>query len=125
MQKKILIVEDEPNIVIPLEFLMEQNDFDVKVAITGEEAIETIESFNPDLILLDIMLPGMDGYEVCQKVRQNPKLPHTKIIFLSALARDIDIAKGMGLLADGFITKPFSISDVVDTVKNLLGSDSY
>lgn len=123
MQKKILIVEDEPNIVIPLEFLMEQNDFDVKVAITGEEAIEIVENFKPDLILLDIMLPGMDGYEVCQKVRQNPELLETKIIFLSALARDIDIAKGMGLSADGFITKPFSISDVVDNVRKLLGGD--
>ncbi len=121
MKKKILIVDDEPNIVIPLEFLMEQNDYDVKVAVTGEEAIEIIESFNPDLILLDIMLPGMDGYEVCQKVRRNPKLPETKIIFLSALARDIDIAKGMGLSADGFITKPFSISDVVESVKKFMG----
>lgn len=123
MQKKILIVDDEPNIVIPLEFLMEQNGYDVKVAVNGEEAIEAVESFKPDLILLDIMLPGIDGYEVCQKVRQNPKLPDTKIIFLSALARDIDIAKGMGLSANGFITKPFSISDVVDTVKKFMESD--
>jgi len=123
MQKKILIVDDEPNIVVPLEFLMEQNNFEVKVAESGEQALEAIEDFKPDLILLDIMLPGMDGYEVCQKVRQNPQLQQTKIIFLSAMARTIDIAKGMGLSADSYITKPFSISDVVDNVKKLLGDD--
>lgn len=123
MQKKILIVDDEPNIVVPLEFLMEQNNFEVKVAESGEQALEAIEDFKPDLILLDIMLPGMDGYEVCQKVRQNPQLQQTKIIFLSAMARTIDIAKGMGLSADSYITKPFSISDVVDNVKKLLGDN--
>ncbi len=120
MPKKILIVDDEPNIVVPLEFLMEQNSFEVKVAESGEQAMDAMEKFKPDLILLDIMLPGMDGYEVCQRVRQNPELKQTKIVFLSAMARTIDIAKGMGLSADSYITKPFSISDVVYNVKQLL-----
>jgi two-component system, OmpR family, alkaline phosphatase synthesis response regulator PhoP len=124
MQKKILIVDDEPNIIVPLEFLMEQNNYDVKVAQTGEKALDLIETYRPDLILLDIMLPGIDGYEVCQKIRSNPDFKTTKIIFVSAMARAIDIAKGMGLSADDSITKPFSNSLVVDRVNTLLGQSN-
>ena len=120
MPKKILIVDDEPNIIVPLEFLMEQNNYEVKVADTGEKALDLIENYNPDLILLDIMLPGMDGYEVCQKIRMNPNFKTMKIVFLSAMARTIDIAKGMGLAADDYITKPFSNSYVVDCINALL-----
>jgi two-component system, OmpR family, alkaline phosphatase synthesis response regulator PhoP len=120
MSKKILIVDDEPSIIVPLEFLMEQNNYEVKVADTGEKALDLIENFDADLILLDIMLPGIDGYEVCQKIRTNPKFKTIKIVFLSAMARTIDIAKGMGLTADDYITKPFSNSFVVDRVNELL-----
>jgi two-component system alkaline phosphatase synthesis response regulator PhoP len=120
MPKKILIVDDEPNIIVPLEFLMEQNNYDVRVAETGEQALEIIPVYNPDLVLLDIMLPGIDGYEVCQKIRKNPKLNHIKIIFISAMARSIDVAKGIDLAADEYITKPFSTVDVVEKIKALL-----
>ncbi len=123
MSKKILIVDDEPSIIVPLEFLMEQNNYEVKVADTGEKALDLIENFDADLILLDIMLPGIDGYEVCQKIRMNPKFKTIKIVFLSAMARTIDIAKGMGLTADDYITKPFSNSFVVDRVNELLKED--
>ncbi len=123
MSKKILIVEDEPSIIAPLEFLMEQNNYEVKVADTGEKALDLIENFDADLILLDIMLPGIDGYEVCQKIRSNPKIKTIKIVFLSAMARTIDIAKGMGLTADDYITKPFSNSFVVDRVNALLNEE--
>ncbi len=123
MSKKILIVDDEPSIIIPLEFLMEQNNYEVKVADTGEKALDLIENFDADLILLDIMLPGIDGYEVCQKIRTNPKFKTMKIVFLSAMARTIDIAKGMGLTADDYITKPFSNSFVVDRVNELLNEN--
>ncbi len=118
--KKILIVDDEPNIIVPLEFLMEQNNYDVRVAENGEQALEVISTYEPDLILLDIMLPGIDGYEVCQKIRKNPKFKHTKIIFLSAMARSIDVARGMELAANEYITKPFSTADVVEKIKALL-----
>ncbi|MCP4023441.1 MAG: response regulator [Desulfobacteraceae bacterium] len=120
MPKKILIVDDEPNIVVPLEYLMEKNNYEVKIAETGEKALELITSFNPDLILLDIMLPGIDGYEVCQTIREDPSLDNTKIVFLSAMARTIDIARGMGLAADEYITKPFATSYVMDKIKELL-----
>jgi DNA-binding response OmpR family regulator len=120
MKKKILIVDDEPNIVVPLEFLMEQNNYDVKAANTGEKALDLIVNWKPDLILLDIMLPGMDGYEVCQKIRQEKAFNNIRIVFLSAMARSIDIAKGMGLSADDYITKPFAIDFVVSKIKALL-----
>jgi len=124
MKKRILIVDDEPNIVVPLEFLMEQNNFDVLTAETGEKALDLISSWKPDLILLDIMLPGMDGYEVCQKIRQEKELNQTKIVFLSAMARSIDVAKGMGLAANEYITKPFSNDYVVGVIKELLKDNS-
>lgn len=119
-RKKILIVDDEPNIVLPLQFLMEQKNYDVYIASSGEEAVEIIMQVEPDLILLDIMLPGMDGYEVCEVVRLNPKWKHTKIIFLSARGRDVDVAKGSVLGGDAYITKPFANANVVDKVKELL-----
>ncbi len=121
MPYKILIVDDEPNIVLPLQFLMEQNNYQVTIASSGEEAIEKIMQFSPDLILLDIMLPGIDGYEVCEIVRLHPKWKHMKIIFLTAKGRDVDVAKGLVLGADAYIIKPFANSEVVDKVKKLLG----
>jgi DNA-binding response OmpR family regulator len=123
MPKTVLIVDDEPNIIVPLRFLMEQNGYRVLVAADGEEALKIIAGDVPDLILLDIMLPGVDGYEVCQNVRENPQWRNTKVIFLSALGRDIDIVKGMALSADAYITKPFAIDDVVEKVNRLLSDN--
>lgn len=123
MKKRILIVDDEPNIIVPLEFLMKQNNYDVETATTGEAALELITAWKPDLILLDIMLPGMDGYEVCQKIRAEKEFNDIRIVFLSAMARSIDIAKGMGLAADDYITKPFATDFVLGKVKELLASD--
>jgi len=120
MPFKILIVDDEPNIVIPLQFLMEQNGYDVMVAQSGEEALEMLYRYKPDLTLLDIMLPGIDGYEICEIIRLKPELRAIKVIFLTAKGRDINIAKGLALGADAYITKPFSNVKVVNTVKTLL-----
>ncbi|MFZ5571061.1 MAG: response regulator transcription factor [Thermodesulfobacteriota bacterium] len=120
MTGKILIVDDEPAVVLPLQFLMEQHQYRVAVASSGEEALEKIMQFEPDLILLDIMLPGIDGYEVCEIVRLNPKWKQTRIIFLTARGRDVDVAKGLVLGADDYILKPFTGSEVVNKVKQLL-----
>ena len=120
MPRKVLVVEDEMSIVVPLQFLMEQNGYEVLVAYSGEEAIESIMKEKPDLILLDIMLPGIDGFEVCQIVRLNPEWQSTKIIFLTARGRELDLAKGLALGADAYITKPFSNSEVVASVQELL-----
>jgi len=120
MPKKILIVDDEPNIVVSLQFLMSQCGYEVHTAANGEEAIEIIMKFNPDLVLLDVMLPGIDGYEVCEIVRLDPKWRGMKIIFLSAKGKEEDIAKGMVLGADDYITKPYSNKEVKEKVKKLL-----
>lgn len=123
MKKKVLIVDDEPNIIVPLQFLMEQNGYDVIVAATGEEAMEAIAANRPDLILLDIMLPGIDGYQVCQTIRANADWQEIKIVFISAMGRDVDVAKGLALAADAYITKPFAIADVVAKVNQLLNAE--
>jgi DNA-binding response OmpR family regulator len=120
MPAKILIVDDEPNIVVPLRFLMEQNGYQTLVAQSGEETLETISKEQPDLVLLDITLPGIDGFEVCEIVRLKPEWRHIRIIFLTAKGRDVDIAKGMVLGADEYITKPFSNQQITDAVTRLL-----
>jgi len=120
MSKRILIVDDEPSIIVPLQFLMQQNGFETSVAFTGEEAMETIAEKTPDLIILDIMLPIIDGYEVCQRVRENPQWNNIRIILLSALGGDANVAKGMVLGADAYITKPYSNEEVTEKVKGLL-----
>jgi two-component system, OmpR family, alkaline phosphatase synthesis response regulator PhoP len=120
MPIKILIVDDEPSIIVPVQFLMEQNGYDVMVAFSGEEAMEIIAENKIDLILLDIMLPVIDGFEVCQRVRENPQWNKIKIILLTALGSDANIEKGLALGADAYITKPFSNIEIVEKVKKLL-----
>ena len=120
MRNKILIVDDEPSITVPLKFLMEQNQFEVMVVHSGEEALSAIELFVPDLVLLDVMLPTVDGFQVCQNLKSDPRHKTIKVVFLSAMTRDMDIAKGHTLAADAYITKPFSNADVVRQVKDLL-----
>jgi DNA-binding response OmpR family regulator len=120
MANKILIVDDEPSITIPLKFLMEQNHFDVKVVHSGEDALACIDDFGPDLVLLDVMLPASDGFEVCQKLKADPLREKLKVVFISAMTRDLDIAKGNTLGADAYITKPFSNADVIRQIKDLL-----
>ncbi len=120
MPKKILIVDDAPHIVVPLQFLMEQNGYEVLVAFNAEEAIEIIAKEAPDLILLDVVLPRIDGYEICQIIRLNPEWQKTRVIFLSACGREIDVARGMAMGADDYITKPFSNTDVMRRVGKLL-----
>ncbi len=121
MGKKILIADDEPNIVVSLEFLMKQKGYDVRVASTGEEALAAVGEFAPDLILLDVMMPRMSGYDLCQRVRENPAWQGVKIIMLSAKGRDIEVSKGMAVGADAYVTKPFSTKDLIAKVQELLG----
>ena len=119
MAKEILIVDDEPNVVMPIQFLMEQQGYRVMIAERGEDALDLIYQYKPDLVLLDIMLPGIDGYEVCEIVRLNPNYRNVKIIFLTAKGREEEIAKGLALGADAYITKPFLNAELVATVKEL------
>jgi DNA-binding response OmpR family regulator len=120
MGKKILIVDDEPNIVASLEFLMRQKGYAVKIAGTGEEALAAVADFGPDLILLDVMMPRMSGYDLCQKVRENPAWSGVRIIMLSAKGREVEVTKGMAVGADAYVTKPFSTKDLIAMVERML-----
>ena len=120
LAKKVLIVDDEPNIVLSLEFLMNKAGFDVAVARDGEEALAQVAAFGPDLVLLDIMMPKKSGYEVCEILRSDPARAGMKIVMLSAKGRDTEVAKGMALGADAYVTKPFSTKDLVAQVAGLL-----
>jgi DNA-binding response OmpR family regulator len=120
--KRILIVDDEPNIVISLEFLMKREGFEVAVAGDGETALRLLAEQRPDLVLLDVMLPKKSGYEVCAAIRGNAGLQATKIILLTAKGRETEMAKGMALGADTYMTKPFSTKDLLTRVKQMLGT---
>jgi DNA-binding response OmpR family regulator len=122
MTKKVLIVDDEPNIVISLEFLMRREGYEVLVARDGEEAVSQIREHRPDLVLLDVMMPKLNGFDVCRQVRGDPALVEVRIIMLTAKGREAEISKGLELGADGYITKPFSTRDLVVQVRNLLGA---
>lgn len=121
MGKKILIVDDEPNIVISLEFLMKKEGFEVAVAVDGDEALAKVASFNPDLVLLDVMMPKKSGYEVCEALRADPVRAGLLIVMLTAKGRDTEVAKGLAIGADAYVTKPFSTKDLVVRVKGMLG----
>jgi two-component system alkaline phosphatase synthesis response regulator PhoP len=121
MSKTVLIADDEPNIVVSLEYLMEHNGYQVKVARDGAEALAVAEQWKPDLVLLDIMLPVNNGFEVCQKIRANPQLANTRVVMLSAKGRDVEVAKGLALGADAYITKPFSTRELIAQVRSILG----
>jgi DNA-binding response OmpR family regulator len=120
MTHKILIVDDEPNIVISLEFLMQQAGFELAIARDGEQALAQMAAFAPDLVLLDAMLPLRDGFEVCQKIRENSGWNKVKIVMLSAKGRDAEVSKGLALGADAYITKPFSTRELITLVQRLL-----
>ena len=120
MSKHVLIADDEANIVISLEFLMKREGHRVTVARDGDTALETIRRERPDLVLLDVMMPGKSGFEVCQAVRADEALAAVKILMLSAKGRDTDLAKGSALGADAYMTKPFSTRELADKVRSLL-----
>jgi len=124
MAKKVLIADDEPNIVTSLEFLLEHNGYDVRVAHDGQEVLDRLPEYRPDLILLDVMMPVRNGFEICQTIRANPEWQDMKIVMLTAKGRDIEATKGLALGADAYVTKPFSTKDLVEKVKELLGDGS-
>jgi DNA-binding response OmpR family regulator len=120
MTQHILIADDEPNIVVSLEFLMKREGHRVTIARDGDAALEAIRRERPDLVLLDVMMPGRSGFEVCQAVRSDDALAGVKILLLSAKGRDTDLAKGSALGADAYMTKPFSTRELAAKVRELL-----
>jgi DNA-binding response OmpR family regulator len=124
MTQHILIADDEPNIVISLEFLMKREGHRVTIARDGDAALEAIRRERPDLVLLDVMMPGRSGFEICQAVRGDDTLAGVKILMLSAKGRDTDLAKGSALGANAYMTKPFSTRELAAKVRELLDEPS-
>ena len=122
MSKRILIVDDEPNILISIEFLMRREGYDVAIARDGEEGLAAIRAQRPDLVVLDVMMPKRDGFEVCAEVRANRSLSDVRILMLTAKGREAEIKKGLALGADAYIPKPFSTHELVAKVNALLGT---
>lgn len=119
-KRKVLIADDEPNIVTALEFLLKHAGYDVRAAANGEEALALVESYAPDLVLIDIMMPLKSGYEVCQKMRERPEWRHIKIVMVTAKGREAEVNKGMSLGADLYVTKPFSTQELIAAIDRLL-----
>jgi len=123
VNKTVLVVDDEVNIVTSLEYVMKAAGFDVATAYDGEEALTKIAEIVPDLVILDVMMPKLDGFEVCEKVRENPLWESVIIVMLTAKGRDSEREKGLSLGANDYLTKPFSTHDIVNRVKELLSTN--
>jgi len=122
--KRILIADDEPNIVAALEYLLQQSGHEVLIARNGEEALGLVEERNPDLVLLDVMMPRKSGYEVCSRIRERPEWRHIKVIMLSAKGRDAEVNKGLSMGANLYVTKPFSTRELMAKITGLLAPGS-
>ncbi|MFQ3173081.1 MAG: two-component system alkaline phosphatase synthesis response regulator PhoP [Flavobacterium sp.] len=118
--KKILIVDDEPNIVMSLEYTFKKNDFEVFIARDGQEALDILNNQLPDIIILDVMMPMVDGFATLEQIKKDERLQHCKVIFLSAKNKEKDIEKGLSLGADLYVVKPFSLKKLVEQVQNLI-----
>jgi DNA-binding response OmpR family regulator len=124
MGRSVLVVDDEPNIVISLQFLLQQAGFDVRVAKNGEEALKAVAERAPDLVLLDVMTPVRDGYDVCERIRANPDLKGVRIVMLTARSREVEREKALALGADDYVTKPFSTRELVERVRRMLEAEN-
>jgi DNA-binding response OmpR family regulator len=120
MAKRVLIVDDEPNIVASLEFLLRQSGYEVHVAADGAAALRQVQALAPDLVLLDVMMPETNGYDVCQRIRAHPEWRNVRIVILSAKGREAEMTKGLSLGADAYVTKPFSNAELVARIGELL-----
>ncbi len=122
MTDKILIADDEPNILLSLDYLMRREGFEVLLARDGDEALALLQRERPRLVLLDVMMPGKSGHEVLAALRADDALKHILVLMLSAKGRDTDVAKGLGLGADAYVTKPFSTQALVAKVRAMLAA---
>ncbi|GAA3512704.1 hypothetical protein GCM10022393_28150 [Aquimarina addita] len=122
MQKKILIVDDEPNIVMSLEYSFKKQDYEVFIARDGSEALHILETQIPDVVLLDIMMPNVDGYQTLKHIKENSRTQNIKVVFLSAKNKASDIEIGLTLGVDKYLTKPFSVKKVIAEITELLNN---
>lgn len=117
---RVLVVEDEDNIATALEFLITREGYDHDRVASGGEALARIRATRPDLVLLDVMLPEVSGYEICEGIRTDPALARTKVLMMTARGSAMERRKGIELGADGFISKPFELKDLRAEVRRLL-----
>jgi two-component system alkaline phosphatase synthesis response regulator PhoP len=122
MSTKILIADDEPNILISLEYLMKREGYAVHVARDGQEALDVMRRERPRLVLLDVMMPRKSGIDVCQELRGDESIKDTLVLMLTAKGRETDVAKGLGVGADAYMTKPFATKDLVAKVRDMLAA---
>ena len=118
---RVVIVEDEPHIVLSLEFLLQREGYDTTSAADGEEGLALVKRLRPDVVLLDIMMPKRNGYQVCQAIKSDPDLAAIPIIMLSAKGQEVEILKGLELGASAYITKPFYPNELIDSINQVLG----
>lgn len=122
MTARALIVEEDPNLIVPLQYLLEHNGYEVMTAYEGRQALEALTSFRPDVVLLDILLSGMDGFEICQHLRDLPDGTRIKIVFMTAATGVINRAKALSCGVDAYIQKPFSNQTLLDTLNRVLAA---
>lgn len=117
--KKIIIADDEHKILMSLEYSFKKNGYDVYIARDGTEVLDFLKTMVPDVILLDIMMPNLDGYSTLDIIRQDKEFKDTKVIFLSAKNNPKDIAKGLEMGADAYVTKPYSIKKLMQQIEEM------
>lgn len=122
MAARVLIVEDEDSILLSLEFLLTKEGYAVTTARDGADALRALGQQAPDLVLLDVMLPLIDGFELCRTIRAMPALAHTRIMMVTARGREAEVTRGLALGADAYVTKPFSTRDLMERVRQLLAA---
>jgi two-component system, OmpR family, alkaline phosphatase synthesis response regulator PhoP len=120
LKKKIVVVEDEPDILEVLSYNLKREGFEVTTALDGARGLELVEKNSPDLVVLDLMLPGIDGLEICQRIKNNKKLSHIPVIMVTAKGEESDVVLGLGIGADDYIAKPFSPRELIARVKAVL-----
>ena len=121
---RVLIVDDDQVIQQLLEVNLELEGYEIAKASDGEQALEKVRAFDPDLVLLDVMMPKVDGREVCRRIKADPTTAHVPVIFLSARAQDMDVSSGLELGASAYITKPFDPVELLDTVAKVLKGET-
>jgi DNA-binding response OmpR family regulator len=119
---KVLVVDDDPYILMSVEFLMKKNGYEVMVARNGTEALAFIDTDRPDLVLLDIMMPDVDGYSICKYIKSTPSLVDIIVVFLSAKTAEADVQQGYDLGAALYVSKPFSTRELMKKIKALVGA---
>ena len=117
---KVLLVDDEPNILVALEFLVKKEGYRVFKAQNGEQALAAMAAEQPNIVLLDVMMPGMDGFELARKIRANGKYDHTRIIFLTAKGTQEDRFQGYATGGEVYITKPFDNDELINTINEVV-----